>query len=111
MSSWAIVMLSSGSFTSGTYWRTGASRSSLPSAASRMITVEVNVFETEPMRNSVSSSTGRGLSRLVTPWEAYDASPLAQMPTATPGISNCCAVAETNSVRVFGVVIPKMLQG
>ena len=60
----------SASFSSGTYRRTGASRSMLPSAARRISVVAVKVFVTEPTRNNVSWSAGSGLSMLVTPWLA-----------------------------------------
>ncbi len=58
---------SSASTSSGTYRRTGASSAIFPSATSRITAVAVTVLVTEPIRNSVSGSTGSGFSTLVTP--------------------------------------------
>jgi hypothetical protein len=66
----AAAARSSLSVNSGTYRRTGASRSTFPSATRRIIAVAVKVLVTDPSTNTVSGSTGNGFSMLVTPWHA-----------------------------------------
>ncbi len=89
--------VSSGWTNSGTYRRTGASSSTRPSATRRISATAVKVFVAEPSWNSVSLSTGSGLSRLVTPWHAYTSLPSIQTPTAAPGMPDSLTVAPTNS--------------
>ena len=55
---------------SGTYRRTGASRSTSPRSTSRIRAVAVNVLVVEPIWKRVPASTGSGFARLVTPWNA-----------------------------------------
>src|SRR5262249_5484140 len=73
---------------SGRYFRTGASRSTLPCSTSRIIAVAANVFEIDAIGNTVCSVTGRGSSTLVTPSPRSVTTPLFRMPTATPGTWN-----------------------
>ena len=58
---------SSASLRSGRYLRAGAARSTLPCSTRRIMAVAVKVLVVEPMRKSVSASTGSGWSTLVTP--------------------------------------------
>ncbi len=85
----------SASCKSGRYARSGRSSSRRPSSTSRIAAVAVKVLVIEPTWNRVSSSTGSGLSMLVTPNAAVCSTPSWSTPTATPGTRRRVTSAST----------------